>query len=176
MWRRRNPTGKIFPATKSHGCFFHVEKKNELRFQEEIRCFSRREKNELPVIPSILFSVLMVFGTRSDFLILDAFGWGREIPEICEQPFFLPRKASSPLKALMQRWEEAAKPQICVAIHKQQVNFQACSFGGSKMPMIKVVKTIDTASSHFSLSMSYHATKIEIFRKGIESLQGGVHA
>ena len=41
------------------------------------------------------------------------------------------------------------------------------------MPMIKVVKTIDTASSHVSLSMSYHATKIENFSKGIESLQWG---
>jgi len=54
-------------ATKSHGCFSTFEKKWSQRFQEEIRCFSRREKNELPVT-LYLFSVLMAFGTRSDFL------------------------------------------------------------------------------------------------------------
>ena len=157
--------GRFSRQQKAMGVF-STWKKNESKIPGRNQMLFKEARMSYQ-LPSILFSVLMAFGTRSDFLILDAF-WMRagDSWNLKKQPFFLPSFKPS----CNNNEKKLPNPQSCVAIHKQQVNFQACSFGGSKMPMI------DTASSHFSLSMSYHATKMEIFSKGIESLQWGVHA
>ena len=99
MWRRRNPTGKIFPATNgSHGCF-SMWKNDWVKDSRKKSDAFQGSKNELSVTQC--FDGFWHQIRLSNFRCL----WMR-----AGDSWNLWTAVSSKWKALMQRWEETAKP------------------------------------------------------------------